>query len=821
MTLLLLIAVVVLVILTALALSQASDVNKRLNAYVRELGRIQALQWRLDLLERELKRLRSGRSVIAEPPPGGIATGGTDQEAGLAIPPAARTAAAIASGEQIAPSTPPPSGAELSEREGPPVIPWPTHPPKPSRSRAEWEAFVGGKLLNRIGAFALIVGVGFFLKYAFDNEWISESVRVLIGAATGLTCLAVAHRARRKGMSIFAQGLVGSGVAILYLSVYASFNYYHLVSQPVAFLLMAVVTTLTFAQGVAHGSLAVGLLGWAGGFLTPFLLSTGEPNETGLFGYVAVLDVAILALAYRKRDWDVLAPLSMTATWIVCSLWHLEYFAPEKLGVAIFFFSLFWLLFHAADVAAGSRTSIRWPQVRHLLPTVSLGIFYVLLYDILEREHHEWTAPATLILAGMYLATALAGRRDDPRAGADRARNLLTLATLVVVATAVQYAGFTTVILWSAEAALLAYCGIRLKYDYLLPSAVILFFVAGVKFAGMDGTFQYPFPGEFGPITNVRSLAYLVYAAALAVGARQYRKSSEPSAPVFAAWLSSLSAIAVFVGLTVTVNDVFSFAQSHQDPGPGYDLMFRRLMAIACTWTVYSIPFVWAGLSSNRSTLLIPGLAAILLAVTLVTIRGAAFHPIEVFHVVFNTRVAAFVIVLCAMAVHSALIDTYRGVRDWLPDLRSYLGLGAGVAFFALLTGETRDIFEKLLSDQPHAGAPGFDGALVVRLRNLQQLSISGVRLAYSVVLLAFGIWKGSKGLRFFSIGVFGLSILKIFVYDLSFLETLYRIFSFIGLGMILLAVSYAYQRFKGLLFGDQATGGPEPRDTPPDQQPR
>ena len=232
---------------------------------------------------------------------------------------------------------------------------------------------------------------------------------------------------------------------------------------------------------------------------------------------------------------------------------------------------------------------------------------------------------------------------------------------------------------------------------------------------------------------------------------------------------------------------------------------------------VSSFPPCRAGLAAKRSTLLIPGLAAILLAVTLVTIRGAAFHPIEIFTAGLNYRVAAFVIVLCAMAVHSALIDTYRGVRDWLPDLRSYLGLGAGVAFFSLLTGETRDIFEKLLSDQPPAGAPGFDGALIVQLRNLQQLSISGVWLAYSVVLLAVGIWKGSKGLRLFSIGVFGLSILKIFIYDLSFLETLYRIFSFIGLGLILLAVSYAYQRYKGLLFGGPAPGGPEP--SPPPQQ--
>jgi uncharacterized membrane protein len=54
--------------------------------------------------------------------------------------------------------------------------------------------------------------------------------------------------------------------------------------------------------------------------------------------------------------------------------------------------------------------------------------------------------------------------------------------------------------------------------------------------------------------------------------------------------------------------------------------------------------------------------------------------------------------------------------------------------------------------------------------------------------------------MRFAAIGIFGITILKIFVYDLSFLETLYRIFSFIALGVILLAVSYAYQKYKNII---------------------
>jgi uncharacterized membrane protein len=89
----------------------------------------------------------------------------------------------------------------------------------------------------------------------------------------------------------------------------------------------------------------------------------------------------------------------------------------------------------------------------------------------------------------------------------------------------------------------------------------------------------------------------------------------------------------------------------------------------------------------------------------------------------------------------------------------------------------------------------------IIRLRNLQQLVLSGVWLLYSVVLMIAGIWRRMQGLRIIAIILFGVTILKIFIYDLSFLQTLYRIYSFIGLGVILLTVSYLYQRYKAVIF--------------------
>ena len=89
---------------------------------------------------------------------------------------------------------------------------------------------------------------------------------------------------------------------------------------------------------------------------------------------------------------------------------------------------------------------------------------------------------------------------------------------------------------------------------------------------------------------------------------------------------------------------------------------------------------------------------------------------------------------------------------------------------------------------------------LLGQLENQKQLSLSAVWLLSSIGIMARGLWRRSRSLRIMSIAVFGFTILKIFIYDLSFLETLYRIFSFIGLGLILLGVSYLYQRYKNVI---------------------
>jgi len=139
---------------------------------------------------------------------------------------------------------------------------------------------------------------------------------------------------------------------------------------------------------------------------------------------------------------------------------------------------------------------------------------------------------------------------------------------------------------------------------------------------------------------------------------------------------------------------------------------------------------------------------------------------------------------------------------SWLHTTLGVLQVTIVLFLLLFFTAETRDYFENRIAEL-WLSSPGIDIAIPVdHLHNLQQLSLSGVWLLYSVALMGYGIWRSVRHARIVAFVLFGITILKIFAYDLSFLETIYRICSFMGLGLILLAVSYAYQRYKELIFG-------------------
>ncbi len=243
-----------------------------------------------------------------------------------------------------------------------------------------WEQFMGAKLFAWVGGLALFLSVAFFVKYSFEKNLIPAEVRVAMGFLTGLGLLVGGTVLKRKAYEVTAQTLCATGVVILYAVTFACCSHYHFIQESVAFGLMVLVTATAFLLAVRMKAVVVAVLGLVGGFLTPPLLSTGVDNPLGLFGYVALLDAGLVAVALRRR-WHYLIAMGALGTVVMQLGWAHEFFAVHKVFTAMAVFLGFNLLFLAAFVVGERSKQTNWwlSGSAMALPFVTMGFVFSLL----------------------------------------------------------------------------------------------------------------------------------------------------------------------------------------------------------------------------------------------------------------------------------------------------------------------------------------------------------------------------------------------------------------------------------------------------------
>ena len=190
---------------------------------------------------------------------------------------------------------------------------------------------MGVKLFAWIGGFVFFLGVVFLVKYSFENNLITPRMRIVIGALIGLALIAAGWKATRKNYRVPGQSLCATGILVLYADIFAAEAFYKLISLTPAFAIMSCVTIAAFFLAVALNAQVVVILGLLGGFLTPILLSTGQDNPLGLFGYIALLNIGVAAVVLRKR-WDHLLLLAAVGTVFMELLWVDSFFHVPKAG---------------------------------------------------------------------------------------------------------------------------------------------------------------------------------------------------------------------------------------------------------------------------------------------------------------------------------------------------------------------------------------------------------------------------------------------------------------------------------------------------------
>src|SRR6266705_718672 len=299
-------------------------------------------------------------------------------------------------------------------------MPPPQRPPTllstPSSADAGLEKKIGQYWLNRIGIVAILIGASYFLKYAFENNWIGPGGQIAIGLLAGIGIVVWSERFRRRGHAAFSYSLKAVGIGILYSSLWAAFQLYHLIPVQAAFAAMVIVTAATITLALTQDAELLASFALIGGFSTPVLVSSGENHETVLFLYVCLLDLAILVIA-SSRPWRRLLWGSFVGTIILYVGWYSDYYSRDQRAVTVLFAALFAAIFAVIPLVTphGRSTLFAGPSVTlALLPLLNAAVLFLALYDMYQREMVTlaWYA---LTLAAVYLGLSSAFRRRFPK----------------------------------------------------------------------------------------------------------------------------------------------------------------------------------------------------------------------------------------------------------------------------------------------------------------------------------------------------------------------------------------------------------------------
>jgi uncharacterized membrane protein len=456
------------------------------------------------------------------------------------------------------------------------------------------ESKIGKLWLNRIGILAILIGVSYFIKYAFDNGWIGPSGRIALGLLAGIGLVLWSERFRSKGYAAFSYSLKAVGIGTLYLSLWGAFQVYHLVPGWVAFAAMIAVTACTITLALKQDAEILAAFALMGGFSTPVLLSSGENHEVVLFSYVCLLDLAILAMVAFK-PWRRLLVGSFIGTATLYIGWFSDYYSKDQRGLTIFFVVVFAAIFATIPLLT-PLTKSRWFSgfsiTLTLLPVANAAALFLALFVMYEGEQATLTWYALALAVAYLVLSSQFKRRAQSDPDVVRTINLVHIAiaiAFITIAIPLKLDAHWITIGWLIESAVLLFVAVRTRADFLR------YFAAATLTLGIGRLLVYDNFRVQTLLFNARFATYLVAIAVLAgivvAGERFATEAEKPFVRMAGVALNVLALIA----LTLEASDYFGrqltslyqLRQPWQLNGPHQQIELARNFSYSVIWLVY------------------------------------------------------------------------------------------------------------------------------------------------------------------------------------------------------------------------------------------
>ena len=548
------------------------------------------------------------------------------------------------------PPTPSPPTPPSPQIDAPPPAPIEQVVTRTPKQAADIESIIGRRLVGWIAIGLILLATAFFLKFAFDNRWIGELGRVAIGVTAGVGLNILGYRYHRRGWRIFSQLLTAGGIVLLYLSVYAAFGYYHLVTQKAAFVYLVILVAQAAGLAVLYNAQSIAVMALIGGFLAPVLLRSDRDQYPSFFGYLALLDVGALAM---PRHWLGLNTLAFGGTHLLFWMWHWQNYHPRKLTAVMTFHTGLFLIFLLS--ALGRRFFRREAATIEdlvLLPANAF-VFFATAYFFLNPEYHDWMGLLAIGMAIIYAGTSklLLDRK------ATSEREMLTMIgvalTFVTVAIPIQLKANWITIAWAMQAVITLWVAIRISSTRLLITSYTLLLLAVGKLFVWDTYFDRAI---FTPMLNKYFLSSLVVTACVFLAASLHRgwKTESRSVPRFIDVIVLMVAIVTLWWLlsVETITYFFAHASALKEYEDYRHQLWLGQMALSVLWTLYAA--VLAAIGFVRRSAAIRWAALVLFGVTVVKVMFIDIAQLRQLYRIVAFLVLGVVLLVVAWGYHKA-----------------------------------------------------------------------------------------------------------------------------------------------------------------------
>lgn len=661
------------------------------------------------------------------------------------------------------------------------------------------EKFIGENLISKIGIAILVLAIGYFVKFAIDNNWIGTVGRVAIGILCGGVLVTFAHFLR-KNYAAFSGVLIGGGIAVFYFTIALAFHEYQLFSQPLAFAIMLVITIFAVLLSLLYNRQDTAIISLIGGFAAPFMVSNGSNNYIALFAYLILLNSGLLVIAYRKA-WRILNLTAFIFTVLLFAVWIMTLPNDSKKDTyqnGLLFATIFYLLFFAINIANNIKNNKQFLASDFGILLANTALYFgVGLYclDSMACPQYRGLFSAGMGVFNLAITYLLMrGKKVD--------KNVLYLLigitlTFISITAPLQLHGHFITLFWASEMVLL-YWLYRKSNIAIIQISSLIISVAMLISLLMDWDQIYLFSNEnyVSIIFNKGFMTGIYCAAAIFILKLFYKMpiNENKLAKEIQAFMLPILSVIFPVLLYLTGFLEINHQITNRLSGLHLQILYLLLFTLAFS-------FIYLRMSNwfvDKEKLAI-GWICILTAIYLLCLPAT----INLQQDLLVNKASTMPHFMAHWLSAFLLIGVFYLLVKYMIKQGFHRLLGKDVGTWILAV-----IIVLFLSCECFMLVNSLFYNLPSNLYKLQTIYIKTLMpILWGACSFSF-MWVGMKykyrTLRIISLSLFSITLIKLFAYDIENISPTGKIAAFFCLGILLLVISFMYQRLKNIIIEDE-----------------